>query len=371
MKNSLFSFFSLLLLIIIQSFSLFAQATIETGSMGISVNNYGRIRAYLPNATSGVKHIERISPLVGINSNSVFDYQNDMDVEEPTTLVSNPQRSDFEITGAYNNAYSAAPPNVLVKYNLYSWTNAKYVIVKWTIINRESNAINAKIGLDMIMSLDGTYGYDTVTYDQSNQIILTHRGGVNSGVKLLSHPLHSLYSFEWYDGYYVDSSYWNWLNYGSIQNEYIGGVEGPVTIPSIDFINIANGDSVVLFFAIALGENQSEVNAQINEATLKYNTILDVNDKNSEIPASFILEQNYPNPFNPDTKIQFSVSKSEFISLRVFDVLGNEIATLVNGELTPGVYQYIFNGSKLSSGVYYYKLQSGNYSETKKMILMR
>ncbi|MFN3694904.1 MAG: T9SS type A sorting domain-containing protein [Ignavibacterium sp.] len=221
------------------------------------------------------------------------------------------------------------------------------------------------------MSLDGTYGYDTVSFDQTDQIILTHRGGVNSGIKMLSHPLQSLYSFEWYADYYVDSSYWNWLNYGSIQSEYIGGVEGPVTIPSIDFININSGDSVALYFAIALGQNQNEVVAQINEATVKYNTVLSIDRIDSEIPTEFILAQNYPNPFNPNTKIQFSVSKAQSVSLKVFDVLGNEIATLVNEELTPGVYQYNFDATNLSSGVYYYKLQSGNYSETKKMILMR
>ncbi|MCX8105743.1 MAG: T9SS type A sorting domain-containing protein [Ignavibacterium album] len=371
MKNSLLSIAALLLFIIFESSAIYSQATIETGSMGIVVSAYGRIRAYLPNAATGVKHLERISPLVGVSSDAVFDYQNDMDTEEPTTLVSTPQLSDFEITGAYNNAYSAAPPDVLVKYNVYSWTNAKYAVVKWTIVNREASSINAKIGLDVIMSLEGTYGYDTVNYDQTNQIILTHRGGVNSGIKILSHPLQSLYSFEWYDNYYVDSSYWSWLNYGAIQNEYIGSVEGPVTIPSIDFINISSGDSVAFYFAIALGENQSEVVAQISEATVKYNTVLGIDNKISETPTDFSLFQNYPNPFNPNTKIQFSVSTAEFVSLKVFDVLGNEVATLVSEQLTPGIYQHNFDATNLSSGVYYYKLQAGNYSETKKMILMR
>jgi hypothetical protein len=374
MKNSLLKMLLILLITLLEVTPVFSQATIETGSMGIVVNAYGRIRVYTPNATSGLKHIERISPLVGVSQDAVFDYQNDMDTEEPTTLVSNPQLSDFEITGAYNNAYSAAPPDVLVKYNVYSWNNAKYGIVKWTIVNRESSSINAKIGLDVIMSLDNTYGYDTVTFDQSSQTIITHRGGVNSGLKMLSHPLQSLYSFEWYANYFVDSSYWSWLNYGSIQNEYIGDVEGPVTIPSIDFVNIPSGDSIVFFFAMALGENSTDVLSQINEAVIKYNTVLNADDPISDIPTGFNLEQNYPNPFNPSTRIQYAISERQFVQLKVYDLLGNEVATLVNEEKEPGIYKVDFNAGQtisLSSGVYFYRLVAGEFVQTKKMILTK
>lgn len=370
MKKSLPFAFVIILILLFEASSIYSQAAFETGAMGVVVSTYGRIRAYLPD-TAGIKQVERISPLVGISSNAVFDYQNDMDPEEPTTLVSSPQLSDFEITGSYNNGFSSAPPNVLVKYNIYSWNNAKFALVKWTIINRETSAINAKIGLDVIMSLDGTYGYDTVSFDQTNQIILTHRGGVNSGIKLFSHPLQSLYSFEWYSNYYVDSSYWNWLNYGSIQNEYIGGVEGPVTIPSIDFLNINSNDSVIFYFAIALGENQNEVIAEMNQAQAKYNLITDVGNEKLTGPIDFYLFQNYPNPFNPKTKIRFHIKHQSYVTLKVFDVIGNEVSTLVNDELTPGAYQLDFDASNLSSGIYYYQLRAGSFTESKKMILIK
>lgn len=370
MKKFLLSLSIVLIIISADIVSVFAQATIETGSMGIVVGAYGRIRAYLPDA-NGTKHIERISPLVGISSDAVFDYPNDMDVEDSTSLVGSPLLSDFEITGAYNNAYSAAPPDVLVKYNIYSWTNAKYALVKWTIINRETNSINAKIGLDVITSLDGTYGHDTVIYNPTNQVIMTKRGGVNSGIKMFSHPLQSLYSFEWYAGYTADSSYWSWLNYGSIQSEYIGGVEGPVTIPSIDFININPQDFVVLYFAIALGDNESDLLVRISEAQAKYNLITDVKDSFSSSPVEFSLNQNYPNPFNPSTIIIWNVPFDSYQTLKIYDVLGNEVASLVNEYRTAGSYSINFNASNLSSGVYYYKLSAGNFTETKKMILIR
>jgi hypothetical protein len=87
-------------------------------------------------------------------------------------------------------------------------------------------------------------------------------------------------------------------------------------------------------------------------------------------PSSFSLSQNYPNPFNPSTMIKYSIPTSEFVTLKVFDVLGTEVATLVNEEKPAGGYEVEFNG-KYSSGVYFYKLQVGSFVETKKMVLMR
>jgi len=102
-------------------------------------------------------------------------------------------------------------------------------------------------------------------------------------------------------------------------------------------------------------------------------------ENEDQMPTQYFLSQNYPNPFNPSTTINFSVPSSEFVTLKVFDVLGNEVATLVNEEIPAGSYQVEFNSSQLSSGIYFYQLRVGNPStgsgqgfiETKKMILMK
>jgi hypothetical protein len=94
-------------------------------------------------------------------------------------------------------------------------------------------------------------------------------------------------------------------------------------------------------------------------------------DGNISNPASLVLNQNYPNPFNPTTSILFTVGKREFVSLKVYDVLGNEIATLVNEEKSPGQYQINFDASEITSGVYFYRLNAGTFTQTKKMILLR
>lgn len=96
-----------------------------------------------------------------------------------------------------------------------------------------------------------------------------------------------------------------------------------------------------------------------------------VDDKVALPPEKFTLEQNYPNPFNPATKIRYSVSATSLIRLKIFDVLGKEIETLVNEVQNQGYYEINFNGDKLSSGVYFYQLETNGFTSTKKMILLR
>ncbi len=88
-------------------------------------------------------------------------------------------------------------------------------------------------------------------------------------------------------------------------------------------------------------------------------------------PNSYSLSQNYPNPFNPVTKINFAITKNDFVTLKVYDIIGKEVAVLVNQNFSAGKYEVTFDGAKLSSGVYFYKLTAGDFSDTKKMIIVK
>ena len=92
---------------------------------------------------------------------------------------------------------------------------------------------------------------------------------------------------------------------------------------------------------------------------------------NTNTPDEYSLSQNYPNPFNPSTKLEFGISNFGFVSLKVYDVLGNEVKTLINENKPAGSYTVTFDGSNLSSGIYFYKLESGSFIETKRMILLK
>lgn len=91
----------------------------------------------------------------------------------------------------------------------------------------------------------------------------------------------------------------------------------------------------------------------------------------NNIPSGFKLAQNYPNPFNPSTNIKFDVASRENIRLSVYDLLGRLVRVIVNQEMLPGSYQVKFDGSNLSSGVFFYKLEAANYSEVRKMVLVK
>ena len=96
-----------------------------------------------------------------------------------------------------------------------------------------------------------------------------------------------------------------------------------------------------------------------------------LNQKEIVVPLTYKLSQNYPNPFNPTTKINFSIPKDGKVVLKIYDVSGKEVYTLVNEFKQAGNYNAIFNGSNLSSGVYFYRLNAGDFVESRRMILLK
>ena len=115
-----------------------------------------------------------------------------------------------------------------------------------------------------------------------------------------------------------------------------------------------------------------EIRGQVH-ASDHVNPVTEVASQNasSNLPSGFKLMQNYPNPFNPTTVINYSISRSSFVTLEVYDILGRKVATLINGEKPAGNYHVEFNGSNLATGVYLYRLHAGNFSAVKKLILLK
>jgi len=95
------------------------------------------------------------------------------------------------------------------------------------------------------------------------------------------------------------------------------------------------------------------------------------NEVNIGVPNEYTLSQNYPNPFNPTTNLEFGISDLGFVSLKIYDISGKEVMTLVNEQKTPGYYTVSFNGANLSSGIYFYTIQAGDFVSTKKMTLLK
>ena len=152
---------------------------------------------------------------------------------------------------------------------------------------------------------------------------------------------------------------WNQLG-----NKLVGtGAIGSYVYQGTSVAISSNGSTVI--------EGAYEDNVSVGASWVFFNPSIGIKTISTEIPERFSLSQNYPNPFNPSTKIRYDLPKNGFVKLVVFDELGHEIVTLVNEKETAGTYEVTFNASHYSSGVYFYKLNTDNISETKKMLLIK
>ncbi|MCW8818216.1 MAG: S41 family peptidase [Ignavibacteriaceae bacterium] len=152
------------------------------------------------------------------------------------------------------------------------------------------------------------------------------------------------------------------------------------------FFTKATGSGYLLDGHIYLAHTSAEIDTEVwltqqgviegkddvVEAAIEWiNNTASVNNNENEIIKNYFLDQNFPNPFNPATTIKYQIPELSFVALKVFDVLGNEIATLVNEEKPTGTYKIIWNAENLPSGVYFYQLKAGSYIDTKKVVLLR
>ncbi len=155
---------------------------------------------------------------------------------------------------------------------------------------------------------------------------------------------------------------------------YSGG--GNVKTAAFRIDSVGSGSKVVImgFGFESILNSVPDLRKTIMQQVLGYfngSIVLGVHDRQPGIPKQFTLEQNYPNPFNPTTSIQVEVAKYGFVTLKIYDLLGSEVATLLNQNLAPGFYNLKWDGSKSASGVYYYRLTTPYFTEVKKMLLLK
>jgi polyhydroxybutyrate depolymerase len=159
------------------------------------------------------------------------------------------------------------------------------------------------------------------------------------------------------------------------------------TVQKISYVNCSENSRVIFFKILGGGHGwpgstegmypngnpNRDINASAEIVNFFKNNYLatSLQTKGRNINNEFALEQNYPNPFNPITTIEFTLLKSEYVELKIYDLLGKELSTLIAKKLNSGNHSYTFYGKNLASGIYYYHLLAGNYQEVKKMILLR
>ena len=374
--------------------NILAQVSFGTGKIFVRVDDYAAIRIYSIDGGDTVQQLNRVSLLVCGDTNQVWDYWNDVDIVSASDTADTAFFGDYELKGEYNNGYSDLPPKVIVDQSVFGWSNEAYSIIKATVTNKQDSAISSIVGLDIVQYMDSTWENDNIYFDNTNNMLVQYEKHY-AAVKILSEETTSAQIFDWYNEYSVDSNYYNLLTEKTFDTEPLKTNEnGGAGILAGTLQNLKSGQSKTIYFAIALGGSEQEMLNNIQAADQKFSVITDVGTNDSNIPLHFTLYQNYPNPFNPATTIKYSIptrsvmlnsfqhlNNSEIpkrvrddnvnVSLKIYDILGREVATLVNQKQNPGKYEVEWDASNYPSGIYFYKLKSGNYVETKKMILLK
>lgn len=156
----------------------------------------------------------------------------------------------------------------------------------------------------------------------------------------------------------------------------VPGVRMQMSATGSNNLTIQSNQTVTLSIAQLVSRGTNNLNSvtklkEYADQIRNFYATIPLEDISGRVPDSFVLFQNYPNPFNPSTTIRFNLPRAEFVKLRVFDVTGREIAVLLNQQMGLGAYKIEWNASRFSRGVYFYKLETPNFTDTKKMVLLK
>jgi len=387
MLKPFFPFFFCLILFLAAGHFIYPQTTYDhfTGNLQVSVYDNGWI-GNNPDATAsgiifegnvmacftaGIVYGDSIFGVVGmVGSGAIIQ---DMNNIAPFSFSSD---SNFNQISTFQMRDSTHF-DMQVTQTTYSNTGDDFIFIKYSFLNDSGNTYS-----DLFFGIFCDWDVGGI-----NNFLL-NRGEIDESRNLI---------YNWENGGAIDSSYYgiiafNGLDGGtSTDSVPLSRLEGydylsvltPPTATDLDHrtivgdgpYNLQNGDSLVVGFGIVAGNNLADLQANTDIAqSIWDNVIVDptyVDYGEAFFPKEIILEQNYPNPFNPTTSIRYAVSNRQFVTLKVYDVLGNEIANLVNEEKAAGTYAVEFNATNLSSGIYFYELQAGSFVETKKMLLLK
>jgi subtilisin family serine protease len=290
---------------------------------------------------------------------------------------------------------AGAGPNALgIETHLTSYTysnppNNSFIILNTSFHNTTSKDITGLfagyyIDWDIPVS---DYIHDTTYYDandnfavalNNNKKDLTVYKKVYTGTALISANANSFIYYGINNGSATDSVILSdadgfsdkekWFTLSKGDKTKTAGGDISLVVSGGPF-NILVNDSVNVAYVLAAATTLDSLRAAIQQSRDKYKTV-GIKENQNKLPDSFALFQNYPNPFNPSTVISYQIPKAGHVKLKVYDVLGREVATLIDKEQIAGSYKVEFSG-QLSSGVYFYRLTAGEFSQTKKMLLLK
>lgn len=322
----------------------------------------------------------------------VEEQSKDFIMQVPIKLSADKNGNQVGVTTYNDSGAGTSALGIETKQTSYSFVNSpddKYIIIENQLLNKSGKDItNLYTGyfFDWDMPANDS-GKDSTAYDAADNFgyaFYQNKTVLNTivGAALVSSANYGYYPINnaassgdvrlFDTNGYTDSEKWISLSSGIVKKND-GYVDVSFVVSGGPFA-IAAGKSLKVAYAIAAADNIGDLKTAIRQSRTKYQTeIITAVNKEEALPDHYALLQNYPNPFNPSTTISYKVKEASNVTLKVYDLLGRETATLVNEFKQPGNYNCelrIENG-ELTSGVYFYTLRAGNFIQTKKMILLK
>ncbi len=260
-------------------------------------------------------------------------------------------------------------------YEFTTSQDMNYVLVQYKIKNTSGAALsNVYAGLFTWMSPEGFFNSGNISrLSTANKLAYTYNTGYMDkyiGVGLMTNQTMNFKIYPSTDllNGFTTQEKWDGLSSGVVNDSL--GPNGNGYVLGVGPFNLAVNQVETIGFAVLYGTSAADLIAKNIQAKTKYNTV-GVNNISTEVPKVFSLSQNYPNPFNPTTNIMFGVPKNSMVTIKVYDLLGREVAVLLNEQKQAGTYQVDFNAASLSSGVYFYRMEAGTFADIKRMVVIK
>ena len=351
-----------------------------TGAVAFKLNRAGSLTIY---GADGQMQLSRASILVAQDSAHVFDYEEDAYYLMTAPALSVGGAADTVAEALFDNTLKVppSPPDVRVLAQVHAWKNDPFVLVDYTVTNYSITANTVRIGMGCVPAPSETYGGETVAYDTTKKMAYFFRQGETPyiGVKVIGQNPSSFHALDW-DVYSptdpsndvaTDSTRWRMTALPGFDAPLVAGVNGSFCNLNFGTQALDAKSSVAYTVAYMVSSSLAGLRAVSDSALARFNGPTDVRQVSSNVPGQFALAQNYPNPFNPSSTIEYTIMKGSQVTLKVYNMLGQEVSTLVSERLAPGRYTSRFDGSKLASGVYFYRLTAGTFVQTKQMVLIK
>jgi serine protease len=352
----------------------------QVGGLGFNYMNQGTIlyEAGLMIGTSGTKVSDAVRSTAGIDN----DFQSVVNVRNalPNTF------SDFDVDGKFNDNNSSSPIPVSVHHKAFAWASAgnrKFVIVQYVISNLSTGTLsNLYSGIFADWDIDATtFGSNRASFDAVNKMgyaYYTGANGIYAGIKLLTNTAPVVHyaidnvsggagGVDMFTGGFDTSEKYTTLSTNRPNAGTSGAGADVIDVVSTGPYTIAPGDSITVAFALIAGDDLNDIQTSAANAQIKYDGLTTGIATNSTIESNILTV--YPNPASNTSVININIAETSTVSLKIFNILGEEIKTITSGKMQAGAHQIINDISSLSNGIYYYQLLVNDKKHIQKLIV--